>query len=264
MSIEDKNSYPELEGVQDPDIAPNKPDPNWIKSYSRYFRRMDSVVMMSFSNMKIIDDSNNSFKVPIILSTYEKIVYAIFGETSTQTSDNSGQFIKVRLPIIGLIPGTADIDLERYVYHEARNWERYVSNFSKDTLMLGQSIGIPIKRTYVLSILTRYYEDHQQIIEQVIQRFSPSIELRISDNFFPSTMTYDGSSNNFSEQTQPENLKLYRTEINISVNGWLPQPLKKEKAVLGVRFEIGQGDPVGLQQFQKTARFLVRDRTIDN
>ena len=260
---EDFNTYPDPHPVQQPDLAPEKPDPHWRRGFDRYFRKLDKAVLMAFSGIKVVDEKLVSFKIPTIVGTMEKIVYAVYGQSSRAMQDDSGQYIKVRLPIVGVIPGNVDPDLERYVFHEALVWERYASERRPNDVVYGESIGLPIIRPYTIIVLTRYYEDHMQIITQIMQRFSSTMDMRIGGNFFPSSLEYSGSSNNFSETTAEDALKLYRSEISVQVKGWLPQPLRREKTVLGVRVEVGVGNPLGLGQFQKSSRFLVRVRPND-
>jgi hypothetical protein len=257
----DDLTRPELHAIQMPDLAPAKPDPGWHRGYTRYFRRLDKVVMTCFVGMKVVDDKLVPYNIPVVLGTMEKIVYSVYGESAPRNDD--GQPKKVRLPIIGLIPGSVDMDLDRYTYHEAMTWERYVSERRPNDVVLGETIGIPIVRPYTVVVLTRYYEDHMQLVDQILQRFSPTMEVRVAGNFFESTIEYGGSSSNFSETTPEDSLRLYRTEVTISVKGWLPQPLRREKTTLGIKIETGVGDPTTLGGFHKSSRFLVRARPND-
>lgn len=259
---EDSETYVDYDPAQIPKLVQEEPDPKWIRRYDRFFRKMDHAVTMALMGFQVVDEKMFVYNIPTVFGTVEKIVYAMFGETSRAMQDNSGQYNKVRVPIVGITPLAPAFDEARYIYHQARDW-KVASERQLNDVTFGKSVGLPIDRAYRVRIMTRYFEDMNQLVEQMLLRFSKSLTLRIGGNFFESDLLLDGISANYDEPSEEDRIKLYTTDFDITAKGWLPQPIRREKSVLAIKIDVGVGDPTELGEFQSAGnKIVLRPKTL--
>jgi hypothetical protein len=198
-------------------------------------------MVLAFADFQILDKSGIAMRVPTVFGTMEKIVYAVFGESAAQ---DPNQYSRVRLPICAIVPnGSISLDLDRYIYHGAKWWDFKGTERKTDDIVFGMSTGIPITRGYQLTIMTKYVEDMNQLLEIALQRFSLSFEIRIGNSPRPTQVIFEGCDDNFSDDRDPEKSHLYTATISMLAETWLPQPVIRKKATHTVRIDVGIGDP---------------------
>lgn len=237
--------------IQKPTLVPSSESTEFHSQYTMYFRKMDQAVIDLMSNMQCLDKSGAPFIIPVVRGTMDKIVATIFGETTRKSQDNSGQFTKVILPIIGVTPGSGNFSIDRYIYHEAKAFQHVVSTVRPNDTIYSGSVGLPIDRKYKINMMTNYMEQMNMMMEQLYQKFCMEIEINIGGNIIPSYVKLESTSDNFSEDdTQEKKVKLYRLTCTLNVAGWLPQPLKTTKNIFQFKTDIGYGDPSSPTSFQ--------------
>ena len=216
-------------------------NPTYLKRYENFFSKLDRSMVLAFADLHILDQGGVPMRVPTVFGTMEKIVYAVFGETAAQ---DPAKYSRVRLPICAIIPnGSISLDVERYIFHEAKWWDYKGTERRPDDIVYGMSTGIPISRGYQLTIMTRYVEDINQLMEIALQRFSQSFEIRIGNSPRPTQVIFEGCDTNFADERDPEKVHLYTATISMVAETWLPQPVVRRKAVHTVRIDFGIGDP---------------------
>lgn len=216
-------------------------NPNYLKRYENFFTKLDRSMVLAFADLQIVDQGGTPMRVPTVFGTMEKIVYAVFGESAAQ---DPNQYARVRLPICAMVPnGSISLDVERYIFHEAKWWDYKGTERRPDDVVYGMSTGIPISRGYQLTLMTRYVEDMNQLLEIALQRFSQTFEIRIGQSPRPTQVLFDGCDTNFADDRDPERVHLYTATISMTAQSWLPQPVIRKKAVHTVRIDMGIGDP---------------------
>jgi hypothetical protein len=256
----DKNDIRlETSGIQHGLLAQSSFDPAHLRRYERFFTRLDRAIVLVFSDMEILDQSEVPLRVPTIFGTQEKIAYAIFGETTAQ---DPARYKRVRLPICAVQPtDDISIDLSRYVYHEAKWWRFGGSEKREDDVIFGEATGIPVDRGYQFTIHTRYVEDMNQLLEIALQRFSSTIEIRLGSSPLTTQVIFDGCTTNFSEDRDAEKVHLYRAVISMTAKSYIPQPVRRAKTVHKVVIDFGVGDPRRLGSFQSAGEITVKRPT---
>lgn len=233
-------------------------NPNYLKRYENFFTKLDRSMVLAFGDLQIVDQGGVPMRVPTVFGTMEKIVYAVFGESAAQ---DPNQYSRVRLPICAMIPnGSISLDVERYIYHEAKWWSYKGTERRPDDVVFGMSTGIPISRGYQLTLMTRYVEDMNQLLEISLQRFSQTFEIRIGQSPRPTQVIFDGCDTNFADDRDPERVHLYTATISMTAQSWLPQPIIRRKAIHTVKIDIGVGDPTRLHGGYQSDKEIVLER----
>lgn len=216
-------------------------NPHYIKRYQNFFTKLDRAMVLAFADLQVLDQGGVPMRVPTVFGTQEKIVYAIFADNSAQ---DPNQYSRIRLPICAIIPnGSISLDVERYMFHEAKWYDYRGTERRPNDIVYGLSTGIPISRGYQLTIMTRYAEDMNQLLEIALQRFSQTFEIRIGNSPRPTQVIFEGCDTNFGDDRDPERVHLYTATISMLAQTWLPQPVVRKKAVQRVRIDVGIGDP---------------------
>jgi hypothetical protein len=231
-------------------------NPNYLKRYENFFTKLDRAMVLAFGDLQILDQGGTPMRVPTVFGTMEKIVYAVFGESSAQ---DPNQYSRIRLPICAMIPtGSISLDVERYIYHEAKWWSYKGTERRPDDVVFGMSTGIPISRGYQLTLMTRYVEDMNQLLEITLQRFSQTFEIKIGQSPRPTQVLFDGCDTNFAEDRDAERVHLYTATISMTAQSWLPQPIIRRKAVHSVKIDVGIGDPTRVHgQYQSDTEIVM-------
>ena len=107
----------------------------------------------------------------------------------------------------------------------------------KDTIF-GFSMGIPIDITYTLFAWTRYLEDMNQIVEQIIPKFSILAYIKVKGIPWEIPVKLDGVGNNIENQPGDKNTRIIKYQFNLTVETYIPQPITRIKSVLDIKTDI--------------------------
>ena len=222
------------------------PSRNVVNRYSKSIRGCDEAMLDLFNNVVVIDEDGKAHKVPIIWGTQERAIAWILQDTIRK--DDSLVVERIRLPMMTVYSNSIDFDQERYTYHKAVDYLRYLrpdnkpgfaikEKFERDTVF-GVSRGIPVNRGYTLIIWTMYMEDMGQILEQIFLKFSPIAYISIKGVQWETTVSLDTVANNVDYEPGDQNQRIVKYEINFTAKTYIPQPIVRKKAVLKTKIDF--------------------------
>ena len=238
------------------------PDKSVIYKYSRGLRSADMATKGLFEGVDVIDDQGNVMRIPIIWGSQEKAVQVIL--SNNVRKDNTGVVDRIILPMMSIYTSSYDFNRERYIYHKAIDYKRLnVSSFDnngnpvgnpagspglthkeryeRDTI-LGLARGIPIDLGYTLTIWTRFWEDMNQILEQITLKFSPVAYIRVQGvTNWETTVEIDGIANNLDMEPGDKNIRIFKFQVSLTTKTYIPQPIVRRKAVLKTKIDILDG-----------------------
>lgn len=226
--------------TQDFTKAPNR---DTIYRYSKSIRACDEAMMDLFKNIIVIDDQAVAHTVPLIWATQERAVAAVV-QTNVR-KDNSLVVDRVKLPMLAIYSSDFSFNQQRYTYHKAVNYFRdngkpglFINeNRHRDTV-LGLARGIPIDIGYQLTIWTLYIEDMNQILEQILLKFSPIAYIRVQGVQWETIVKLESIANNIDMEPGDQSLRVIKFQFNMTVETYIPQPIVRKKAVLDERIEF--------------------------
>lgn len=236
------------------------PDRDVIYRYSKGFRSIDEAVKKLFMNIEVADNDGTVFPVPIIWGTQEKAVTAILQKNVRK--DNTGVVDRITLPMLSIYTSDYGFPRERFVHHMAIDYKRgmrmkdkngssigsiggapgitHREKWGKDTI-LGISRGIPVDLGYNLTIWTAFYEDMNQILEQIATKFNPLAYIHLQGvTNWESTVRIDSVSNNL-DLEPGENKRVFKFQIHLTAESYIPQPIHRRKSVLKTKIDVFNG-----------------------
>jgi hypothetical protein len=98
--------------------------------------------------------------------------------------------------------------------------------------------GIPVNKTYTLTAWTMYMEDIDQILEQIILKFSPVAYIRIRGVNWETIVTLDSIANNVDYEPGDQNQRIIKFEFNLTARAYIPQPMVRNKSVLKTKVDF--------------------------
>lgn len=230
------------------------PEREVIYRYSKSIRGTDEAILDMFRSMVVIDEDGKAWPVPVVLGTPEKAVAAIVQDNVRK--DETLVVDRIKLPMIAITQSGLDYDLERYTYHKALNYfRRYEpeSSFNKtppgfaikekyqrDTVF-GVARGIPVNISYTVTAWTMYQEDMNQIIEQILTKFSQAAYIRVTGIPWEIIVTIESVANNVDQEPGDSAIKVIKYEFGITAKSYISQPISRKKAVLKARVDFVDG-----------------------
>jgi hypothetical protein len=228
----------------------NLPDGNrqFIYRTPQAFRGCDDAMLDLFCDMIVKDESGKAHRVPIIWGSQEKAVAAVLQENVRK--DNSIVTDRIKLPMLAIHSAGHDFDPDRYTYHKAKSYLRELREdmkpaFTKDEVyerdtIFGVSRGIPVNITYTLYVWTLYWEDMNQIVQQVELKCNPLAYINVRGVYWESVAQIDSRANNL--DTEPgDKLRVLKYQFNLTAKTYIPQPIERMKAVLKMRVGMNEG-----------------------
>src|SRR5690242_19822892 len=100
------------------------PNRNVVYRYSKAIRACDEAVMGLFKNLVVIDNDGKAHAVPIIWATQEKAV--LFQMAENVRKDESLVVDRIKLPMMAIYSNSFQFNQERYIYHKATDYLRYM------------------------------------------------------------------------------------------------------------------------------------------
>ena len=224
----------------------DEPDRTHVYRYSKAVRACDEAMQDMFRNVVVIDEDGKAYPVPIVWGTQEKAVAAITFDNVRK--DNSLVVDRIRLPIMAIFNNSLSFNQDRYVYHKAVDYlRRYRSDskpgftvkekYERDTIF-GMARGIPIDIGYTLYLWTLYLEDMNQLVEQVVTKFSPIAYIQARGIPWETGVKLESIANNIDLEPGDQAIRVIKYEFNFTVEAYIPQPIVRQKAVLNTKVDF--------------------------
>lgn len=232
------------------------PDRNTVYRYAKGLRGCDRAIKDMFSNIVVLDADGKPYPVPIIWGSQERAVAAIMFDNVRK--DNSLVVDRIRLPMLSVHQSDLQFNNERFTYHQATNWMRdprltlatrdrlgqtietakpgfTTQEFKPRDTVFGMARGVPIDLGYTLMAWTLYLEDMNQIVEQIIPKFSPVAYIRVRGVQWETVVKLESTANNLETEPGDQSLRVIKYQFNLKAETYIPQPIKRRKAVLDMR-----------------------------
>lgn len=223
----------------------SNPERDVLYRYSKSIRGTDEALLDMFSNVVVIDEDGKAWPIPVMLGTPEKAVAAIVQDNVRK--DETLVVDRLKLPLLAITQTQIDYDLNRYTYHKAINLFRQNGKpgltinekYNKSTVF-GLARGIPINISYTITAWTMYREDMNQIVEQILSKFSQAAYIRVTGVPWEVIVTLDSLAN---LETEPgdQAIRIIKYEFNMTAQTYIPQPIERKKAVLKMKIDFVDG-----------------------
>lgn len=225
---------------------PENPNRNVLYRYSRSIRGTDEAMLDMFNNVVVIDEDGKAWPIPVMLGPPEKAVAAIVQDNVRK--DETLVVDRLKLPLIALSQTSIDYDLERYTYHKAINYFlrdnkpslTMKEKYEKDTVF-GMARGIPINIGYTVTAWTMYREDMNQILEQILSKFSQAAYINVKGVPWEIIVKLDSVANNLDVEPGDQAIRVIKFEFNMTVQTYIPQPIQRKKSVLKTKIDFVDG-----------------------
>ena len=220
---------------------------NTIYRYTKALRGSDEAVLDLFKNIVVLDEDGKAHPVPIIWGTQEKAVAAMLQDNVRK--DNSLVVDRIRLPIMAIHSQDYQFNQSRYIYHNAIDYHRRSDGkpgltnnerYERDTIF-GMSRGIPIDISYSLYAWTMYIEDMNQILEQIILKFSPVAYIKVRGVTWETQVKLDSIANNLEIEPGDQAVRVVKFQFNLTAESYIPQPIVRKKSILSTKIELTNG-----------------------
>lgn len=232
--------------MQTGQIVQDVSDPNKdvIYRYSKSLRGCDEAMVDLFNNVVVIDEDGKAHKVPIVWGTQERAVAWMLQDNVKK--DGSLVVERIRLPMMAIYSSGMEFDQSRYTYHKAVDYLRDAGGkpgfyakerFERDTVF-GMTRGLPINKAYTLMVWSLYMEDMDQMLEQVVSKFSPVAYIRVRGIRWETVVTLDSIANNVDYEPGDQNQRIIKYEFNLTAQAYIPQPMTRNKSVLSTKVDI--------------------------
>jgi hypothetical protein len=222
------------------------PNRNVVYRYAKSIRGTDEAVKDLFKDLVVIDENGRAHSVPIIWATQERAVAYILQENMRK--DESLVVDRIRLPILAIHNSEFNFNQDRYIYHKAIDYLRDPKNnfrpnfttserFERDTIF-GVTRGIPIDIGYTLYAWTMYEEDMNQILTQVLTKFSPIAYIRVKGISWEIGVKLSSIANNVNYEPGDKAIRVFKYQFGLTAETFVAQPIVRRKAVLKTRIDI--------------------------
>jgi hypothetical protein len=222
------------------------PNRNTVYRYGKSLRGTDEAVKQLFEDIVVLDEAGKAHQIPIIWATQEKAVAYILQEHVRK--DESLVVDRVRLPMLAIHASDYSFNQDRYVYHKAVDYLRsrrtdwkpgftVSEKYERDTVF-GVSKGIPVDIGYTLIAWTLYEEDMNQILTQIITKFSPMAYIRVRGISWEIGVKLDSIANNVDIEPGDRAVRVFKYQFGFTAESFVAQPIVRKKAVLKTKVEI--------------------------
>lgn len=221
------------------------PSPSHIYTYSRALQGCDEAMEKIFSDIIVIDTQDKFHRVPIINGPQEKAVAMLVQENVRQ--DDSNVVDSLRLPLLAIHRKEVTPNQERFLFHKAQDFLRRPDGtpgfttkerFSSRDTVFGVTRGLPLDISYTLYIWTLYREDMDIILEQVLPKIYPMGYIRVSGVSWETPVKVDAVRNSSETEPGDQGVDVFKYEIDMTVETFLPQAITRSKAVLKTKIDI--------------------------
>jgi hypothetical protein len=222
------------------------PERQVLYRYSKSLRGCDEAMVDLFGNIVVLDEDGKAHKVPIVWGTQERAVSWILQDNTRK--DGSLVVDRIRLPMLAIYSSGMEFDQTRYTYHKALDYLRRMredgkpgftvgEKYDRDTVF-GVARGVPVNKSYTLTAWTMYMEDVDQIIEQIMLKFSPIAYIRIRGVNWETGVSLDSIGSNVDNEPGDQNQRVIKYEFNLTARAYIPQPIVRKKSILDTKVDI--------------------------
>ena len=240
----------------------SQPDQNTVYRYSKSIRGTDEGVMDLFRNIVVIDEDGKANKVPIIWGTQERAVAAILQQNVRK--DETLVVDRIKLPMLAISSTGFSFDANRYTYHQAL---RYLNAYTGSSVgqpnlpqnkstVFGVSRGIPINVEYTLYAWTMQLEDMNQILEQIVTKFSLVAYIKVRGVLQDVIVKLDSIANNLETEPGDQALRVIKFQFGLTAETYVPMPIKRYDSLI----KVFKGDIVDDVEFDSVTSVLGRIR----
>lgn len=236
---------------------PSMPDRNTIYRYSKAKRGCDDAMRDMFTNIIVLDENGKAHPVPIIWGTQEKAVAAILLDNVRK--DETLVVDRIKLPMLAIHDSDISFNVNRYTYHKALDYRRNMRDdgkpgftlnekYNRDTVF-GFARGIPVDISYTLYAWTLYLEDMNQILEQILLKFSQTAYITVTGVPYEVIVKLDSIANNLDYEPGDQAIRVIKYQFQLTTETYIPQPITRQKAVLKTKIDLVDGlDESEIQQ----------------
>ncbi len=232
------------------------PTRNIVNRYSNAMRGCDQGMQDLFRNVVVIDEDGKAWPVPIMWGTQEKAIAFIL--QNNVRKDNTLVVDRPVLPMLAIHSSTIDFDQDRYIYHKAQTIFKTSNNTNinqtelrnRDTVF-GVTKGLPVDVGYTLYIWTQYIEDMNQVVEQILLKFSPMAYIKVQEVFWEIGVKITGIANNIDTEPGDKADRVIKYQFNFTAQTYIPQPVTRNKTVLEIKtdfFNMNMTDALDRQE----------------
>ena len=218
-----------------------------IYKYWKAIYSVNEAVTELFKDIQVLDIAGDAQPVPIIWGTQEKAVAAIVQTNVKQ--DTTLVVNRVKLPMLAIYSSTFSPNQDRYLYHGAIDYLRRYredgkpglthSEFNERDTVFGVARGIPLDVGYQITAWTLYLEDMDQIIEQIVRKFSPVAYIRVQGvHNWETIVKLDSISNNINTEPGDQAIRVIKFQFDLTAETFIPQPIVRKKAVLKTKIDM--------------------------
>jgi len=86
-----------------------------------------------------------------------------------------------------------------------------------------------------------YREDMNQILEQVLSKFSQVAYIRVTGVPWETIVKLDSISNNINNEPGDQAIRIVKYEFNMTAQTYVAQPIQRKKAVLKMKVDFVDG-----------------------
>jgi len=205
----------------------------YIHRHTNALRGCDQGVTDLFKNLVVLDEDGKIWPVPIMWGTQEKA--AAYVVNNQARKDNTLVVDRPILPLLAIHSTDIAPNRDRYMYHLAKlpinkNLPRQ-ELLERDTVF-GVTRGLPVDVSYTLYAWTNYIEDMNQILEQIILKFSPLAYINVQGVPWEITVRLDSVANNIDFEPGDQNTRVVKYQFSLTAESYIPQPVVRNKTVL--------------------------------
>lgn len=248
------------------------PQRNTVYRYAKGLRGCDRAMKDMFSDVVVLDANGRAYPVPVVWGSQERAVAAIMFDNVRK--DKSLVVDRIRLPMLSIHQSDLQFNQDRYTYHRAINWlrdqrrtvpgvnphgeatEHPTPGFTQQEIkprdtVFGMARGVPVDLTYTLMAWTLYLEDMNQIVEQIIPKFSPMAYIRVRGVQWETGVKLESTANNLETEPGDQNLRVVKYQFNLKAETYIPQPILRRKSVLKMKtnffdLDLEEGEVTGV------------------
>ena len=139
------------------------------------------------------------------------------------------------------------IDPARYTYHQALNFLTTLpgakpsftesERFERDTVF-GVARGIPVNVGYTLYAWTMQLEDMNQVMEQILTKFSPVAYIKVRGVIWEVIVKLDSIANNLQTEPGDAALRVIKFQFGLTAQTYVNQPINRNKAILNTKIDF--------------------------
>jgi hypothetical protein len=211
----------------------------YIHRYTNALRGCDQGVTDLFKNVVVLDEDGKAWPVPIMWGTQEKA--AAYVVQNQARKDNTLVVNRPILPLMAIHSTDLAYNRDRYIYHKAKmNFHDSSGKplarqelLERDTVF-GVARGIPVDVSYTLYAWTMFVEDMNQIVEQIILKFSPLAYINVQGVPWEIGVRLDSIANNIDFEPGDQNQRVLKYQFSLTAESYIPQPVERNKSVLKI------------------------------